>query len=252
MLKFLLVGGSGLVGSEAAKILTGISGAQITALVRRPGAVTALLPAEQRSRIREVVFDFAQQTHELTPDVWESLRSDVLICAVGTTIKKAGSKAAFRAVDLDIPLSLIQIARRMTPPPVFALVSATGAEHGIGFYLGIKAKVEAALKNSGLRSIVARPSLLLGTRAEHRLGEALASKLTPPVFQMLDLFGLKQNKVIATVRPIPGAQVARALIRASIAAIPQRNASSMSVLEGPTLFAAGENSESFTLQGVAL
>ena len=68
----------------------------------------------------------------LLPEVtwWEP---DAVICATGTTIKKAGSKEAFRSVDHDLPLSFARLAHQAGTQN-FALVSAIGASVDSSFF----------------------------------------------------------------------------------------------------------------------
>ncbi len=93
-------------------------------------------------------------------------------CCLGTTIKKAGSKEAFKKVDLEIPVLLGQIAKK-NKIPVFAVVSSIGADaSSSNFYLRTKGQMEnEILQLSFENTIIARPSLLLGKRKEFRFGE---------------------------------------------------------------------------------
>lgn len=109
---------------------------------------------------------------------------DTAICALGTTIKAAGSQAAFRTVDFDAVLDFARAARAADATR-FAVISALGADAASAvFYNRVKGEMEQALIALGFRTLViARPSLLLGDRAAlgqaPRFGEALAQTLTP-------------------------------------------------------------------------
>ena len=87
-------------------------------------------------------------------------------CCLGTTIKQAGSQAAFRAVDFDAVLAFAQAARAAGVTR-FAVVSALGASpRSATFYNRVKGEMEAALRALGFeRLVIARPSLLAGDRA---------------------------------------------------------------------------------------
>jgi uncharacterized protein YbjT (DUF2867 family) len=91
---------------------------------------------------------------------------------LGTTMAKAGSEAAFRAVDLDLTRSFATIAKAAGARR-FGLVSSAGANARSSFlYPRVKAEAEAAVAGTGFAStVIARPSFLLGTRAEERSGE---------------------------------------------------------------------------------
>jgi uncharacterized protein YbjT (DUF2867 family) len=130
-------------------------------------------------------------------------------CCLGTTIKVAGSQAAFRAVDLD---AVVAFARASHHAGVrrFAVVSAMGANaRSANFYSRVKGEAEAALAGIGFASLViARPSLLLGDRAAlgqpTRRGEQIGQALTRGIGGLIP----------AAWRPIEAEVVARALLRA--------------------------------------
>lgn len=188
----LLAGGTGLVGRALATQWTGPQPLHL--LVRREIAPTG--PSQ-----RLHVVDFAA----LPP----LPRAEWAFCCLGTTIKVAGSQAAFRAVDHDAVLAFARaaVAAGVTH---FALVSALGADaRSRNFYSRTKGEVEAALRTVGFRHLViARPSLLSGDRASlaqpSRIGEVLTLALTRP------LAGL----IPKAWRPIDAGVLARALMRA--------------------------------------
>jgi uncharacterized protein YbjT (DUF2867 family) len=99
---------------------------------------------------------------------------DQIFCALGTTIRQAGSQAAFRRVDFEYPLNAARLGQK-NGARHFLLVSALGAssESGI-FYNRVKGELEDQLRSLGYRSVtIARPSLLMGVRKEFRLVERL-------------------------------------------------------------------------------
>lgn len=186
----LLAGATGLVGREIALQWPG----PMQLLVRRP-------LAPPRSGLTIQVVDFAALP-ALPP-------AEVAFCALGTTIKLAGSQAAFRAVDFDAVLAYAH-ACRIAGVRRFGVVSALGASARSGnFYSRVKGQTEDALGAVGFEQLViARPSLLLGDRtalgqperAGERWGERVAGWLGP--------------LVPASMRPIAAATVARALVQA--------------------------------------
>lgn len=109
---------------------------------------------------------------------------DCAICALGTTIKDAGSQAAFRAVDVDAVIAFARAAQAAGAKR-FGVVSALGADPDSRvFYNRCKGEMEAALRELAFDVLViARPSLLLGNRAtlgqKARRGEALAQTTMP-------------------------------------------------------------------------
>ncbi|MCW5635975.1 MAG: hypothetical protein KIT17_21745 [Rubrivivax sp.] len=135
-------------------------------------------------------------------------RAEWAFCCLGTTIKVAGSEAAFRAVDHDAVLAFARAAAAAGATHL-AVVSALGANARSGnFYSRTKGEVEAALQGAGFRHLViARPSLLAGDRASlaqpSRRGERLALALTRPLAPLMP----------KAWRPIDAAVLARALVR---------------------------------------
>jgi uncharacterized protein YbjT (DUF2867 family) len=103
-----------------------------------------------------------------------------VFCALGTTIRKAGSQAAFRHVDLDLPLRAAEQALKAGAEQ-FVVVSSVGADaDSKNFYLRTKGEMERELAKLPFYALhVLRPSLLIGKRPEFRLGEAIGMKLAP-------------------------------------------------------------------------
>lgn len=192
MTTVLLAGATGLVGRELlAQWLA--DGAVVHALLRRE---VADLPGSPR--LHRHVIDFAQPGR--LP------HADMLCIALGTTIKVAGSQAAFRAVDFDAVVNVARAARDAGVKRC-AVVSALGANaHSTVFYNRVKGEAEDALTRLGFeRLVIARPSLLAGHReALHqapRRGEQWTLKLLAPIHALIP----------ARVRPIEAAVVARAM-----------------------------------------
>ena len=193
MTKALVVGATGLVGGEIIDGLVADPGVdEVRALVRRQ--LDRWAPT---SKLRELVADFdALDAH---PD-W--FRVDQVYCALGTTIRKAGSPEAFRRVDFDYPFAVARLAHAQGARH-FLLVSAAGADAASRiFYSRVKGDLEDAVRAVGYTSVtIARPSVLLGAREELRVGELVMKRLAH-VFP-------------AAWKPVQARQVASALIRAA-------------------------------------
>jgi uncharacterized protein YbjT (DUF2867 family) len=196
----LIAGATGLTGSRLLALLLAQPGyAHVHALLRRP------LPDAQRpadpaaaSRLAEHVEDFASPARDLDlPAV-----DDVYLC-LGTTIRAAGSREAFRRVDFDATVRIARLARRRGASRC-AVVSALGADASSRvFYSRVKGETEAALAALGYPSLtVLRPSLIDGERAERRPGERLALALARPASALLP----------ARWRPVPADAIARCLL----------------------------------------
>ena len=137
------------------------------ALTRRPLAE----PASPKLDTHVVDFD------HLDADA-EPLAVDQILCALGTTIKDAGSQEAFRRVDFDYPVAAAKLGLERGATH-FLLVSALGANADSRiFYSRVKGEVENALRTLGYRSItIVRPSLLLGNRDQPRVGEEIGRRV---------------------------------------------------------------------------
>lgn len=164
------------------------------------------LPPHPRLHLHAV--DFATLcTKPVVPGLPEHV-DDVYI-TLGTTIKAAGSQQAFRAVDLDAVVATARTALAAGATRC-GVVTAMGADaHSRIFYNRVKGEVEQVLKSLGFATLViARPSLLLGER--QALGQAprAAESLSIRAFKLLDPI------IPANYRARPGADVARALVRA--------------------------------------
>lgn len=205
----VIAGATGLVGRELVRQLHDRTGVAATALVRRTGIVGSL-----SDRVKEVRFNFED------PGDFERIGTeipcDVLLCALGTTIKTAGSQQAFRRVDLEFPRALMARAAALEPKPVFGLVSSIGAAQPRGFYLETKAEVEKELLNSGLPYLIVRPSLLLGEREESRPGEKLAALLLARPYLALARTFAPHAPSVWKYAPIDAAKVAEALLRGCV------------------------------------
>ena len=207
--RVLVAGATGLVGRAVLALLaaapSGLSGlprvASVTALVR-PGSQPAGLPAGVKTRQADLSALGRAGVEGLPPTDWA-------VCCLGTTIRAAGSQAAFRAVDFDAVLAFARAAK-VAGASRLAVVSAMGAKPGSAvFYNRVKGEMEAALQALGLpRLVIAQPSLLLGERQALgqpvRLGEALAQRLMPRLSPLLP----------RSLRPIRADAVALAMLRA--------------------------------------
>ena len=162
----LVAGASGLVGGECLQLLLASDRyARVLVLTRRDLGAVARQP-----RVQQVVADFASLA-----GVADQLAADHVYCALGTTIRKAGSQQRFREVDCEYPrrlaeLTLAQGARH------FSLVSALGASRDSPFfYSRVKGELEDALRGMHWPGLcLVRPSVIAGERAESRPFERLA------------------------------------------------------------------------------
>jgi uncharacterized protein YbjT (DUF2867 family) len=160
----LVAGATGLVGQALVhQLAADPAWAEVRALTRRPWP-----PELSHPSVVPVVVDY---DHIEPAPAWA--QADHMFCALGTTMRQAGSQSAFRRVDFDYPVALARAARNRGVRH-FLLVSAIGASaRSRVFYNRVKGETEEAICALGFRSVtIARPSFLTGHRAERRLGEA--------------------------------------------------------------------------------
>jgi uncharacterized protein YbjT (DUF2867 family) len=195
--RILLAGATGLVGSQVLKTLLADRDfrGRIVAPVRRP-----ITPSDPR--LATIVGPLPSPTLET-----EVPALDVFVSCLGTTLKAAGSREAFIAVDRELVLQLAQLALRRGAKRCI-VVSSVGASRQSGnFYLRIKGEVEDALEAMAFDRIdIVRPGLLLGERPDRRPAEAWAQRIAPLLNPLL--IGR-----LAGYRSIRSAQVANAVAR---------------------------------------
>ncbi|RTE87081.1 MULTISPECIES: NAD(P)H-binding protein [Gammaproteobacteria] len=114
----------------------------------------------------------------------DSIQVDAAICALGTTLKQAGSKEKFQEIDKDLVIQLAYILKN-SGCKHFAYVSSLGATPGRNFYLNSKYETEQALKAIGFESLtIVRPSLINHIRSTSRPAEKIgvyAARFLAPI-----------------------------------------------------------------------
>jgi uncharacterized protein YbjT (DUF2867 family) len=188
----LLVGTTGLIGSQLLNLLLESNDYEkVIALSRKPLDKT-------HPNLNNLVCELNQLQNHAT-----ELKADDVFCCLGTTMKKAKTKEAFRAVDYDAPLAMAKIAKE-NGAKKYLIISALGANKDSSiFYNKVKGEVEEAIAQIGFDSFhIFQPSLLTGPRKEQRTGEEAAQ-----VFYKI--FGFLIPKKYASIESI---KVARAMM----------------------------------------
>lgn len=198
-MKLLLAGATGLVGRHVLRLA--LADARVTtvvALARKP------LPAHPKLIAPSVDFDALA----LDATWW---RADAVICALGTTMKVAGSQEAFRQVDFDYPLTVARLARA-AGTTAYVLNSAAGANASSRFFYNrVKGELERELATLGFASLTqVRPGLIGGERESVRAGEAALALVLGALAPVLP----------RRWRINPAENIAQALLEAAIAATP--------------------------------
>jgi uncharacterized protein YbjT (DUF2867 family) len=151
--------------------------------------------------IEEIVTDFTD-----VPGFRSVITGEDLFICLGTTIKKAGSVENMEKVDRDLTLLIAEAARENGCKRI-AVVSSIGADStSKNYYLRIKGEMEEGVINMSFdKTVIVRPSMLLGERKEKRPGET-AGKIVMKVINPV-LTGK-----LLKFRAIHGRDVARAMI----------------------------------------
>ena len=194
----LLAGASGLIGSQLLPLLLNSERYAKVIVVGRK-AVPVMHP-----KLVQVVTELGK-----LEDVRLKLIADDVYCCLGTTMKQAGSKEAFFKVDF---LYVVQLAALSAGnfAAQFMVVSSMGANaESSVYYSRVKGEMEAAVGQTPFRAIhIFRPSLLLGERAQPRLGERVAAVVLRAVSPLM-------RGPLLKYRPVTGATVAAAMLRAA-------------------------------------
>ncbi|MUT67921.1 NAD(P)H-binding protein [Paenibacillus sp. NEAU-GSW1] len=195
----LLAGATGMVGGALLRqLLADPACSAVTVLARRP---LELKDASlDRSKLRVIIADF-----DCLGDALDDVAVDVVFCALGTTIKTAGSQEAFRKVDYQYPLELARWAE-LSGAKHYMVITAMGASTSSAFfYSRVKGELQERLAELPLESIhFFQPSLLHGERQTFRLVESIGAVLSKGISWLL-------VGPLRPYRPIAGEAVASAM-----------------------------------------
>lgn len=192
----LIIGSTGLIGSELLNLLLDSNDyLKVITFVKRDTGI-------KHPKLTQHIIDFDK------PETYiELVVGDDFFCTIGTTIKKAGSKEAFRKVDFGYPKQFAAFALQ-NKVKNYLIISSLGANAKSGnFYLKTKGEIQDFFKDCDFESVaVLQPSLLLGNRTEFRLGEKVGAFFMK-TFSLLFVGNLKKYK------PIESKTVVKALLK---------------------------------------
>ncbi len=205
------MGSTGLVGRHA---LTLLIESQRYSAVNAPIRRADLSRYPQHPKLHATQIDFlrmeAAAAASAVSPTSNVFACDVFFCALGTTIKQAGSQKAFYQVDHDFIVQSARLARQGGARTAVVISSVGADPKSRVFYSKVKGETERDLAALGFERLhLLRPSLLLGNRAEQRLGEKLASAMAEPLNPIFN-FG-----PLAKYRPIQANRVATAMLEAA-------------------------------------
>jgi uncharacterized protein YbjT (DUF2867 family) len=194
----LVFGATGLVGGHVLQLALATEAyTSVVAFTRRPLSMA-------HPKLKNVVMNFDKMG-----DYKKEIVGDDLFLCLGTTIKKAGSEAAFKVVDFDYPFAAAKIAKENGVNQVL-LCSAVDAETKSKiFYNRMKGMLEDALKALNFNALhIFQPSLLLGERNENRFGESVAIVVGKFLDKII-------GGLLSKYRPVEGATVAAAMVKSA-------------------------------------
>ena len=196
MKKAVVIGGTGMVGTELVKLLLeNHDFSEVVSLVRQSGGII-------HPKLNEQIINF-EKTEE-----WKNLVSgDVLFSTLGTTIAQAKTKDAQYKVDFTYQFTVAEIAVQ-NGISNYVLISSAGADSkSTVFYTKIKGELEDAIKKLPFEVIsILRPGQLDGNRTQNRTSEKIALSV---------VYGLNKLGILKKYRPIQAVDVAKAMIHAS-------------------------------------
>ncbi|TCS93930.1 NAD-dependent epimerase/dehydratase family protein [Hazenella coriacea] len=166
--KALVIGATGLVGKEVVQLL-----------LEHPDYETVCVLARRSLNIKHEKLDLHLIQFEHLRAYQDLFQVDEVFCCLGTTIKKAKTKADFRRVDYFYPLTAGQLAKEQGVKS-FLIITAMGSNpRSPFFYNQVKGDVEESLKQLQFPILhILRPSLLLGKRPhDFRFKEQVAALL---------------------------------------------------------------------------
>ena len=196
----LLAGATGLIGSQLLPLLLASERYAKVIVVGRK-AVPVIHP-----KLVQVVTEL-----DKLEEVRLKLIADDVYCCLGTTMAQAGSKEAFFKVDFLYVVQLAAVSAGNFAAQLL-VVSSMGADaESRIYYSRVKGEMEAAVRQAPFRAIhIFRPSLLLGERAQPRLGERLGAVVLGALRPLM-------RGPLQKYRAVRGAAVAAAMLRAAVA-----------------------------------
>jgi uncharacterized protein YbjT (DUF2867 family) len=193
----IVIGATGLVGNNITQnLLVDDRYSTVKVFVRRSLHIS-------NTKLEEYIVNFDKIY------LWkDSLVGDELYSALGTTIKKAGSKEEQYKIDYTYQYEIAKAASEIGVKK-YLLVSSAGANYkSENFYLRTKGSLDEEVQQLSFDQIfIFRPSILVGERSEKRLGESLGIKIAGTITKIIP--------ALKKYRPIEASRVAEAMIKSA-------------------------------------
>jgi uncharacterized protein YbjT (DUF2867 family) len=184
----VIVGSTGAIGRQLMPLL--VASPRYDKIVVLHHRAT---PYVRLAKVEERIVDFSRLPGSAPGEDIEAVFS-----CVGTTQKKAGSTAAFQAVDRDLPIALARWSADHNATTFAGVSSVDASAKARSVYLKTKGEMEAGVAGAGLRSTyILRPSLLAGEREEYRLAERIGNRVLA-VIEPVMLGPLRKYRAVHT------------------------------------------------------
>ncbi len=192
----LLAGYTGLVGQ-----------ALLRQLLERGDYSQLKVVGRRAPRVEQPTLQYLHSDMKSLKNLGDALQADDAFCCLGTTIKAAGSRAAFERVDFHMVVEFARAAYEAGARRLFLVSSQSANPRAPFYYSRVKGRTEQAVNQIGFDCVhILRPSLLLGAREENRPGERLAQSLAPAM-------NLLMRGPFKAYRAVTADEVAGALIK---------------------------------------
>lgn len=194
----LLFGATGLIGSHLLKQLIADSNYEkVVVISRRPLDDASVHPAIAEGRLIVETMELDNLLDEFFKREALKHKYDEVFCCLGSTMKQAKTKAAFRKVDYDFVYATAQLAKQLNAAKYIWVSAAISSTKVPSFHLRLKGEVDRDIAKLGLPFYKAvRPSLLIGERSEFRPAESYSAVLFKPLGKVLFHGPLKQFRAI--------------------------------------------------------
>lgn len=199
-MRVLISGATGLVGEQILNQL--IDNESVVSIV----ILGRSIKSKEHPKVSSYFVDFS------TLSISDELSFDVAFCALGTTIKKAGSKAKQHEIDHDYVVNFAQFSKKHGARRIGVVSSIGATVKSSNFYLRTKGEMEASVSALEFdHTVFIRPSFLIGKRKEFRFGE----KIAIGIFKVIKPLLVGKSR---KYRGVEVAAVANKLIRETVSA----------------------------------
>jgi len=210
---------------------TGYTGREVVRALRERDIETVAHVRPDSSRLSDWRERFESLGAQVDVTPWEPsamaetlsrLRPTMVFSLLGTTrargrsaARAGGAAETYETVDYGLSVLLLEAAKTVEPPPRFVYLSAVGVSDATrNAYMRARARVEAALRESGVPHTIVRPSFITGGDREGRAGEKAAAMVTDALVTMVGAVGARRLR--DRYRSMTGAELADALVRAAL------------------------------------